>query len=198
MPRNRQLNRRLIVGVTVIVVAAITGLLLTTEGQVSADRSLGGRLSAVTTGSVSEPASSPSETIGSASGSVVGPIVRMFSALAIVVVVAYLALYLLKRLMGRRYSGSLAADNVEVLQTTYVGPHKAISLVRVGNRSVLVGVTESQISTLTELDATETSEILSRVQATGKSESFAGIFASATTKLKEISIGKKRAALEVQ
>jgi len=198
LPKNNRQNRRLVVGVTLIVVAAIAGLLLTTEGQVSADRNLGGSKAGVTTGSASGSASGPGETIGLAGGSVIGPIVKMFSALAIVVVIAYLALYLLKRLMGRRYGGSLTDDNVEVLQTTCIGPHKAISLVRVGNRSVLVGVTDSRISTLTELDATETSEILSNVRATGNRERFAGIFAAATTKLKEISTGKKRAALEVQ
>jgi flagellar protein FliO/FliZ len=128
--------------------------------------------------------------------SVVAAIAKMISALAVVIAVVYGALYLLRKLMGRRYGGA-NGGSLEVLQTTYVGPHKAISLVRVGRRSVLVGVTDNQISTLTELDSDETDEIVAQVDCrTAKTESFSRVFAGAVDKLKMVGLKKKQAALE--
>jgi flagellar biosynthetic protein FliO len=127
---------------------------------------------------------------------VVGAMVKMISALALVIALVYGALYMLRRLMGRRLKGSGGNGSLEVLETTYVGQHKAISLVRVGQRSVLVGVTESQITTLTELDVEETEEILGTATQPAKAQRFSGALSGAVERLKTIGLRKKQAALE--
>ena len=127
---------------------------------------------------------------------VVDAMVKMISALALVIALVYGALYMLRRLMGRRLKGSGGNGSLEVLETTYVGQHKAISLVRVGHRSVLVGVTDSQITTLTELDVEETEEILGPSTQPAKAEPFSGALSGAVERLKTIGLRKKRAVLE--
>ena len=73
-----------------------------------------------------------------------------------------------------------------MLQTTYVGQHKAISLVRIADRSVLVGVTDNQISPITELSAEETAQIRESVESGGETatDSFARLLSTAGEKLK--------------
>ena len=128
---------------------------------------------------------------------VTGAIVKMVSALVIVIAVVYLGLYLLKKTMGKKYAGS-SQGALEVLQTAYVGPHKSLSLVRVADRSVLVGVTESQISAITELTAEETERICGAVESATaeKTDSFARLLSMAGDKLKSISLVRKQSALD--
>ena len=116
---------------------------------------------------------------------VLGALLKMLSALVIVIALVYVGLHLLRRTMGKRYAGS-SMDALEVLQTTYVGQHKAISLVRVADRSVLVGVTDNQISPITELSAEETARIRESVETAGDTttDSFARLLTTAGEKLK--------------
>jgi flagellar protein FliO/FliZ len=127
---------------------------------------------------------------------VVGAMVKMVCALALVIALVYSALYMLRRLMGRRLKGSGGAGSLEVLETAYVGQHKAISLVRVGQRSVLVGVTDNQITTLTELDVEETEEILGTSTQPAKTERFSGALSGAVDRFKTLGLRKKQAVLE--
>jgi len=141
-----------------------------------------------------EPVAEPVKEVQSTG--MFGAVVKMISALAIVIALVYGALYMLRRLMGRRLKGAGGTGSLEVLETTFVGQHKAISLVRVGQRSVLVGVTDNQISTLTELDAEETEEILGAVTDKAGTEGFSGVLTSAVERLKTIGLRKKQAVLE--
>jgi len=122
-------------------------------------------------------------------------VIRMVSALAVVVVLVYMGLYVLKRMMGRRY-GASGDGALEILQTTYVGQHKAVSLVRVGERSVLLGVTDNQISALTELDADETAAVCETKTEVVGTDNFINLLGKAASKIKEMSPGKKQAVLE--
>jgi len=141
-----------------------------------------------------QPSVEPAEQIQNPG--IVSAVVKMVSALALVIALVYGALYMLRRLMGRRLKGSGGNGSLEVLETTYVGQHKAISLVRVGQRSVLVGVTDSQITTLTELDIEETEEILGASTHPAKTEPFSGALSGAVERLKTFGLRKKRAVLE--
>lgn len=177
-------------GVTMIKIdPARADRALTTESTIAADSPEAAE------GSV-PPGMTPQENGAAARPSVGAAVVKMISALALVVVALYGGLYLLRRLMGRRHGGNLGIDALEVLQTTYVGQHKAISLVKVGKRSVLVGVTDNQISTLTELDAEETDEILEQTASSPANDSFTRVLSGAAEKLKMIGLKKKQAALE--
>lgn len=174
----------MIVTITVIIAIALVGLTMLQVDPVAADRT-------VTTGSAITD-----EALGFSDPNVGAAIGKMVSALLIVVVLVYGALWLLKRMMGRRYTGKGGSGGLEVLQSTHVGPHKQISLVRVGKRSVLVGVTDNQISTLTELSPEETKDIIETVAETNPSASFSHMLSSATGKLKAIGLGKNPTALE--
>lgn len=180
---------------------ALAGVTMVKIDPARADRALSTETPATagtsggTDGSVS-PGVTPQEGGPPAKPSVGAAVVKMISALALVIVALYGGLYLLRRLMGRRQGGSLGIDTLEVLQTTYVGQHKAISLVKVGKRSVLVGVTDNQISTLTELDAEETDEILGQTAPLLAHESFTRVLSGAAGKLKMMGLKKKQAALE--
>lgn len=55
-----------------------------------------------------------------------------------------------------------------------------------GQRSVLVGVTEHQISTLTELDEQETNDIVGAAEVSEPREGFASLLATAAEKFKTV------------
>lgn len=186
----------MVITIGTIICVAIFGLFVINVDPAGADRGI------VPTSSGSESVSGTSETSSTSSilpdSDVTGAILKMVSALVIVIVAVYAGLYLLRKAMGKKYAGT-ASDALEVLQTTYVGQNKAISLVRVADRSVLVGVTESQISAITELSVEETERIRATVGSTAAnapSESFARLLNMASEKLKGLAAIKKQAALD--
>lgn len=173
-------NRRMLITVAIIVFTAIIGLMFINTGQ--ADAELMGMKN--TDGTVSESDNSQLAT------SVVPSLMKIISALVVVLVAIYLSVFLLKKTMGKKFSGNKKLDSLEVIETTYVAPKKTISLVRVGNKSVLVGVTEQNISMLTELTTEETDEILAGEQvgsAPVYQNSFKDLLSTATNKVKEFS-----------
>ena len=181
--------------VVVIAVLSLAGLSLIKVGDASADSAatvLGSDLTKATDAEVAlssvEPiAVKPDSGVYTAMG-------KMLGALGVVILLAYVALYALRRLMGKRYGGG--NSSLEVLQTTHVGQHKTISLVRVGQRSVLVGVTEQNISTLTELDVQETEEIIGAATVSETKDGFASLLTAATDRLKIVGLKRKSAVLE--
>jgi len=188
---SKRQNRRRIVTVSIVLAVALAGLFMVNTGQVSADRNIDpGALQAA------GPSAEPSPAT-SAQGSFTGAMIKMVSALAVVVICVYVGLYLLKRLTGRRNGPGLKNDALEVLQTTHLGPRKTISLIKIGSRSVVVGVTEQQISTITELDQAETEEILAvEPAAEEKPDAFAGMLRSASSRIKNLGLTRKPTALE--
>ncbi len=164
----------------IIVFTAVIGLMFINTGK--ADAELIGMNNA--DGTVSESNNSQLAT------SVVPSLMKIISALVIVLIAIYLSIYLLKKTMGKKFSGNRKLDSLEVIETTFVAPKKTISLVRIGNKSVLVGVTEQNISMLTELTTDETDEILSveQVESTQiHQNSFKEFLSVASNKVKEFS-----------
>lgn len=189
MPTNKPYQKRLVLATTLILAAAVAGLFMLNIEQVTADKGLAAENTV--------PAEGPTDQeLGVLpSGNVTKAFLKMISALIVVIVIVYLALYFLRRMMGRRYGHTAGGELLEILQTAYVGPHKAVSLVRIADRSVLIGVTDHQVSVLTELDAAETSKLLNAA-GNGERESFADVLKKTVQKVKEIGLGKKRAVLE--
>ena len=201
MPKSKAHNRRTIITIIVMATVALVGLAMSNIDQAQADKVLpAGPSEGPSTPDLSDQAEASAavspEGSPSADPSVMTAIAKMVSALVLVILLVYGALYALRRMMGRRYGSRATNDSLQVLQTTYVGQHKAISLVKVGQRSVLVGVTDNQISTLTELDAAETEQIVDASAQPTRSESFSRLLLAATEKLKVIGLNKKQAALE--
>ncbi len=159
-------RKRMLVTVGLIFVAALTGLFLIGSDGVEASGN-----------------ADTLQTTGATSAFL--PIIKMFSALIVVVIAIYVGVYLLRRTMGKKFSGNRAYNSLEVLETTFVAPKKSVSLVRVADRSVLIGVTDQSISVLTELDAEATSQILSKECENEESLSFADLFRSTAKRIQE-------------
>ncbi len=170
----------MLITVAVIVFTAVIGLMFINTGK--ADAELIGMKN--TDGTVSESDNNQLAT------SVVPSLMKIISALVIVLIAIYSSIYLLKKTMGKKFSGNKRLDSLEVIETTYVAPKKTISLIRVGNKSVLVGVTEQNISMLTELTTDETEQILSVEQVESvptHQNSFKEFLSVASNKVKEFS-----------
>ena len=84
-----------------------------------------------------------------------GLVTRMLLSLAAVIVLIWGVTRLLRKLSGEGQTAS-AKSHVKVLDRTYLAPKKAIYVINIGTRSLALGVTDSQISTLAELDNAET------------------------------------------
>jgi len=181
-------NRRNIIGVVVIIGVAVIGLMMLGNDPASAVRldSAGGADSVP-----AESQAAPTEFVGTAMPSML----RMVSALIVVIGCIYAGLWLLKRSMGRRFSSG-SGRSLEVLETTAVAPKKTISLIRVGEKAVLVGVTDSGMTMLTELSPEQTTEILAAQTQPVAEEGFSKALAAATGKLREFGLKRKQTVLE--
>jgi len=76
--------------------------------------------------------------------------VKMFAALAVLLVLLVLALYVSKRLLGRgapRYSGL-----IRILSSIHVGVKKTITMVEVPGAVLVLGVTNDHIRLLTKIE----------------------------------------------
>ena len=176
---------------TLLLAVALAGVLMINIDKASAGGSAAGQ---VTTGAAAQGVDGGQHA--QRNSGMLGAMIKMVGALVVVILLVYLGLYLLRRIMGKPHGSSRGGDVLEVLQTTYVGSHKAVSLVKVANRSVLVGVTDSGISVLTELDADETEEVVAAIAGTGDRERFSRVLRTAADKIKEIGTRKKQTVLE--
>lgn len=83
--------------------------------------------------------------------SMFGIILKLGLGLAVVVVLVWGSVAVLRRSsLGKQFSAN--TGRVRVLERSYLGPKKSICLVRIGQRALAIGVTESNITTLAHLD----------------------------------------------
>ena len=188
MSKHKQ-NRRLFITVTVIVGVALIGLFAINPGEATVrvkDTELLTDATAVETAPIND--------------SPVWSILKMVSALVVVVVCIYLSVALLKKAMGKKLSANKTCNSLEVLETTYLAPRKSLSLVRVAEKSVLLGVTDNNISVLTELDAEETVDLLNveKTSDTEPTKNFKDMLRSASSRIKELGIGRRLTASAVK
>ncbi len=87
-------------------------------------------------------------TPGTATG---GMIAKVILSLAFLVALLYGGVYALKRLSGKTGAGRLVDGAISVLHKQHIAPKKAIYILKVANRTMVVGVTDSQISHLADL-----------------------------------------------
>ncbi len=82
--------------------------------------------------------------------------IDLFLKLGIVVALAYASLALLKRYtVGATRSTSM----LQVLDSTTLAPNRSVYVVRVGEKRLVLGVTQTHISTLAELEPEAASEV---------------------------------------
>lgn len=128
------------------------------------------------------------EAIPSLTESVMPSLTRIAITLCVVVFIIYLTVFLLKKLSGSRMGGVGKGKTVQVIEQTYLAPKKSVCLLKLADRAVLVGITDSSINLLTEFDwEALPSDVLDRVsRAPG---GFHGILNEAASRL----LGGKKA-----
>lgn len=112
------------------------------------------------------------------------PLVKLVLALGVVIAAIYGFLYLLRKMMGQKFSGNRSNRMIEVLETTYIAQKKCVSVIRFHDRAILVGICDSTIQRLAELSPEESAAALADVAAPNASGKFAGVLSEARTRLK--------------
>ncbi|MEW6412660.1 MAG: flagellar biosynthetic protein FliO [Candidatus Zixiibacteriota bacterium] len=188
-----KVNRRSRLAVLVIVIIALIGVLAINTDPARAVKSSAPQ----TTDEAQVTGNGAGET--SFYSSAMPSLLKLFSALVVVVAAIYVGIFLLKRLMGKKYSGNRQSNLLEVIETTYIAPKKSVSLLRVADKSVLIGTSENQITVLTELDSEETRRVLAAAATEVESENFGHLLKHATSKIREFGFRRAgKTALETQ
>jgi flagellar biosynthetic protein FliO len=128
------------------------------------------------------------------SDSMIWPLLKLVGALILVIGGIYGFLYVLKKMMGTKLSSNKEHRLLEVLETTYIAQKKSVSLIRVADRAVLVGVTEGSITPLAELGNDETSKILNEFAAEKAPSGFKNILGEAKERFKTLNMRKTKPA----
>ncbi|MBU8934919.1 MAG: flagellar biosynthetic protein FliO [candidate division Zixibacteria bacterium] len=186
---NSKPNKRSIIAIIVILVVAIGVLLTVNTDPVTADQN-------AATGN--DQANTTETMTSTLTNSALPSLLRMVSALVIVIACIYGGIFLLRRLMGQRHGRQGQSNILEVLETTSVAPKKTVSLIRVAGKSVLVGITETGMSVLTELSPEETAAILDPVEDLSSPQpDFANTLGNAWNRLRRTTPAQEtKAALE--
>jgi flagellar biogenesis protein FliO len=118
------------------------------------------------TGGTAPQGPTPSEPMPSLGGAVF----KIVSSVALVIAVLYAGVYLTRMLSRKAGAGSLKPDAISVLHKRHIAPKKAIYVVTIGPRAMVVGVTDSQISHLADLSQEEVESI--RAPETNRAKQF--------------------------
>jgi len=171
----------------VVVLTGLGGI----TAQEKPDHSMN-RDSAAAAASEKSPVGEVPESFGRES--IFWPLIKLIAALVVVVVAIYGFLFVLKMMMGRRFSPNNHNRMIEVLETTYVAQKKAVSLVRVSNRAVLVGISDNGLTALAEISPEETSKIMTEYAGHEKASGFGGVLRDVSTKLRSMNFKEVRPA----
>ena len=98
------------------------------------------------------------------------------SLLAVIVLICG-ALLLVRRLSHRGRSGP-GRSRIRVLERKFIAPKRAVYVIQVGDRTLAVGVSDTQMSTLAELDPEETLAAYPPVPTRTEPVSFSSLFDS--------------------
>ncbi len=74
---------------------------------------------------------------------------KMTLAVLLVIVLGAAAIYMSKKVLPR--ITNLPGKEIRILETAYLGPRKAVHLVKIGNQRLLIGSTNESITTLADL-----------------------------------------------
>lgn len=130
----------------------------------------------------------------SENGSTVLALVKLLAALVAVIAGIYGFIYILRKMMGQKFSGNRKNNLLEVMETTYVAQKKSVSLVRFAGRAVLLGISDNGICALAELNEDETSDILAEIKCEDNSSAgFVKALSGARAKMMNFNVKGLRA-----
>ena len=123
----------------------------------------------------------------------IASLVKMISALAVVLGVMLAGLWAVRKFMTKTGAGVDDEQKIRVLSTRYLGPKSSIMLLDVLGSVIVVGVTGSQISMLTTITDEESLERLRSARAGEKdSQPFLDQITLYKRKLKTLSLASSR------
>ncbi len=92
----------------------------------------------------------PNATVATSNGDFLGPIFNTASALFIILAIIFLGFYLLKK-FGPKSIQNKGKDAPALVGRLFLGSKQSIAIVKVKGKKLVLGVTEQQISLLTEI-----------------------------------------------
>jgi flagellar biosynthetic protein FliO len=110
-------------------------------------------------------------------------VTRMVLSLGVVLLLIWGAVHVLQRISGRSVKPGSVASHIQVLDRTYLAPKKAVYVLKIGSRSLAVGVTENQITPLAELDTEETNLAYPASLPSDGTPSFANLLKGVRTRI---------------
>jgi len=127
----------------------------------------------------------------------IASLVKMISALAVVLGVMLAGLWAVRKFMKKTGTGVDDEQKIRVLSTRYLGPKSSIMLLDVLGNVIVVGVTGSQISMLTTITDEESLERLSSSRTDdSSSQPFLDQITLYKRKLKTLSLASSRLSKE--
>jgi flagellar biosynthetic protein FliO len=169
-------RRRALVGLVVIAgmfvaLALIASAAMPEVAKESADRT--GPVQTASSGGVSGTGSEePGPTAVAPSPGMAGMVFKVIGSVLLLIGVLYAGMYALRVLSGRTGGRGLGSGAISVLHKTHIAPKKAIYVIKVGGKTMVVGVTDSQMTHLADLSDEE----LGSLEGPDKSESKRGGF----------------------
>lgn len=191
MQKDKLFKKGSAITVFVIIALAFAGLLFINSNDVTAENN----------SRIFESLSSDNgEILTAGSGtSSYSAVLKMISALVIVIACIYFSMIFIRKGLGKKFSSNQESNILEVLETTYLSPKKTVSLLRVAGKSVLIGITETQISVLAELGEEETAKLTANIApqlVSGESSNFKNIMEKVFDGIKKSNFGRRQVTAE--
>ena len=114
------------------------------------------------------PTSTPGDNTGSVSAGTYDSIGQLVGLVAILIIIL-VAAYYTSRFIGGIKLGQMSKSNFQVIDTYRVTANKALQLIKVGNKYVVISIGKDEINFITEL---EEAEIIIRERNQGETQSF--------------------------
>jgi len=83
--------------------------------------------------------------------SVLPSLTRIAISLVVIIAIIYLTVFILKKMSGNRIGGN-KGTTIQIIEQAYLAPKKSVCLLKLADRAVLVGITETNINLLTEME----------------------------------------------
>ena len=115
-------------------------------------------------------------------------LLRTVLSLVAVITLLYIGVFFLKKFVLHKNGSGRANTSLRVMDSTFLGPKKAVYLVEVVDRILILGVTDSQVSLLSEITDQET---LKNIHLAGSS-AVKGIGSSFSDHLSSLLKGMKK------
>jgi len=117
-------------------------------------------------------------------------VIKMFSALLLVLGIFMGSFYLLRRVLKRDVADP-GKKNIRIIDRSYIDVKKSVMIVEVSGQVLVLGVTNDQISLLTQIEDPENIAQLKNNTTTGGSRSFSSHLNRLLEKVKDGGAGKK-------